>query len=121
MRGKGAGKTGRADVGPPCHHVFSLSNRPDFLLLVIYRVLPAKLATRKSDGLVLSGERSHRPAPRAHNATCPRHSSNAYLTELVTNSFRIRPIGTARGCYACGGLCRKESVANYSFEQPHRC
>jgi hypothetical protein len=40
---------------------------------VVYRVVPAKLATRKSDGFVLIGKRSHRLAARAHNAPCSRH------------------------------------------------
>jgi hypothetical protein len=34
--------------------------------------VPAKLATRKSDGFVLSGKRSHRLAARAHDAPSSR-------------------------------------------------
>jgi hypothetical protein len=34
---------------------FSLRRRPNFLVLVVHRVVPAKLATRKSDGFILSG------------------------------------------------------------------
>jgi hypothetical protein len=41
---------------------------PNFPVLVVHRVVPAKLATRKSDGFVLSGKRSHRLAARAHDA-----------------------------------------------------
>jgi hypothetical protein len=51
----------------------SLGCRPNFSVLVVYRVVPAKLATRKSDGFVLIGKRSHRLAARAHNAFCSRH------------------------------------------------
>src|SRR6476661_7575857 len=51
----------------------SLGRRPNFSVLVVYRVVPAKLATRKSDGFVLIGKRSHRLAARAHNAFCSRH------------------------------------------------
>ena len=40
--------------------------------LVIVRVVPAKLATRKSDGFILSGKRSHWLAARAHDPSCPR-------------------------------------------------
>ena len=51
----------------------SLGCRPNFSVLVVYRVVPAKLATRKSDGFALSGKCSHRLAARAHNAPCSRH------------------------------------------------
>jgi hypothetical protein len=50
-----------------------LRGGPNFPVLVIHGVVPAKLATRKSDGFVLSGKRSHGPAARAHNAPCSRH------------------------------------------------
>ena len=51
---------------------FSLRGGPNFLVLVVHRVVPAKLATRKSDGFVLIGKRSHRLAARAHNPSCSR-------------------------------------------------
>src|SRR5262249_53967442 len=42
---------------------------PNFPVLVVHRVVPAKLATRKFDGFVLSGKRSHRlAAARPHGA-----------------------------------------------------
>jgi hypothetical protein len=37
---------------------FSLRGGPNFFVLMVHRVVPAKLATRKSDGFVLSGKRS---------------------------------------------------------------
>src|SRR5262245_20777187 len=46
---------------------FSLGGGPNFLVLVVHCVVPPKLATRKSDGFVFIGERSHRLAARAHN------------------------------------------------------
>ena len=51
---------------------FSLRGGPNFLVLVVHRVVPAKLATRKSDGFVLIGKRSHRLAARAHDPSCSR-------------------------------------------------
>jgi hypothetical protein len=36
-----------------------LRDGPNFLVVVVHRVVSAKLATRKSDGFVLSGKRSH--------------------------------------------------------------
>jgi hypothetical protein len=49
-----------------------LRGRPNFPVLVVHRVVPAKLATRKSDGFILSGKRSHWLAARAHDPACPR-------------------------------------------------
>src|SRR5262249_20323057 len=49
---------------------FSLRRRPNFLV-VVHRVVPAKLATCKSDGFILSGKRSHWLAARAHDPSCP--------------------------------------------------
>jgi hypothetical protein len=49
-----------------------LRGRPNFPVLVVHRVVPAKLATRKSDGFILSGKRSHWLAARAHDPSCPR-------------------------------------------------
>jgi ABC-type uncharacterized transport system substrate-binding protein len=51
---------------------FSLRVGPNFLVPVVHRVVPAKLATRKSDGFVLIGKRSHRLAARAHDPSCSR-------------------------------------------------
>ena len=51
---------------------FSLRGGPNFLVLVVHRVVPAKLATGKSDGFVLIGKRSHRLAARAHDPSCSR-------------------------------------------------
>src|SRR5262249_46667138 len=48
----------------------SLRGGPNFLVLVVHRVVPAKLAIRKSDGFVLIGKRSHRLAARAHDPSC---------------------------------------------------
>jgi hypothetical protein len=47
---------------------FSLRGGPNFLVPVVHRVVPAKLATRKSDGFVLSCKRTHRLAARTHEA-----------------------------------------------------
>ena len=41
-------------------------------MLVVHRVLPAKLATRKSDSFILSGKSSHWFAARSHDPSCPR-------------------------------------------------
>ncbi|SRR6266516_2850431 len=65
----GNGKEGRL---PRRTANFSLWGGPNFLVLVVHRVVPAKLATRKSDGFVLIGKRSHRLAARAHNPSCSR-------------------------------------------------
>jgi hypothetical protein len=46
----------------------SLGRRPNFSVLVIHRVVLAKLTTRKSDGFVLSCKRTHRLAARTHEA-----------------------------------------------------
>src|SRR6266566_8701809 len=46
----------------------SLRRRPNFSVLVIHRVVLAKLTTRKSDGFVLSCKRTHRLAARTHEA-----------------------------------------------------
>jgi hypothetical protein len=45
---------------------------PNFFVLMVHRVVPAKLATRKSDGFVLSGKRSHGLAARAHDTPSSR-------------------------------------------------
>jgi hypothetical protein len=68
----------RKRVGPPDgrpHEApgFSLRGGPNFPVLVVHRVVPAKLATGKSDSFVLSGKRSHGLAARAHDAPCSRH------------------------------------------------
>jgi hypothetical protein len=51
---------------------FSLRGGPNFLVLVVHRIVPAELATRKSDGFVLIGKRSHRLAARPHDPSCSR-------------------------------------------------
>ena len=43
---------------------FPLWGGPNFVVLAVHRVVPAKLTTCKSDGFVLSGKRSHRLAAR---------------------------------------------------------
>jgi hypothetical protein len=45
-----------------------LRSGPNFPVLMVHRIVPATLATCKSDGFVLCGERSYRPAAHAHNA-----------------------------------------------------
>jgi hypothetical protein len=50
----------------------SLRGGPNFPVLVVHRVVPAKLATRKSDGFILRGKRSYWLAARAHEPACPR-------------------------------------------------
>jgi hypothetical protein len=55
------------------HSSFSLWDGPNFLVVMVHCVVPAKLATGKFDCFVLGGKRSHGPAARAHNAPCSRH------------------------------------------------
>jgi hypothetical protein len=52
--------------------LLSLRGGPNFLVLVVNRVVPAKLAIRKSDGFVIIGKRSHRLGARAHDPSCSR-------------------------------------------------
>jgi hypothetical protein len=53
---------------------FSLRDGPNFLVVMVHRVVPAKLATGKFDCFVLAGKRSHGLlATRAHDAPCSRH------------------------------------------------
>jgi hypothetical protein len=56
------------DLALSCAPGLSLGRRPNFSVLVIHRVVLAKLTTRKSDGFVLSCKRTHRLAARTHEA-----------------------------------------------------
>ena len=56
------------DLPLSCAPGLSLGRRPNFSVLVIHRVVLAKLTTRKSDGFVLSCKRTHRLAARTHEA-----------------------------------------------------
>jgi hypothetical protein len=51
-----------------------LSGGPNFLVFVVHRVVPAKLAIRKSDGLVLSGKSERRFPDRVMLRRIPQHA-----------------------------------------------
>jgi hypothetical protein len=74
---------------------------------VVHRVVVAKLATRKSDGFVLSGKRTHRLAARTHEAPAlvNKWTLNGAGSGSSVGLFGVRAFTTASsGPLVAGGL-----------------